>query len=207
MPTRYAQTGSAPSPTAGGATELATTGAPVSSAAAAPPTAGQVATATSPTAWNWQTPAGGGSTVDGGSGGFPIALFKTEVRTCHHTFNEAAEDFLDSAASPLFTTQTGRRYGFRCLLFIAATNPPVGGPALEGQIIQEYFAIIKNTGGTASLVGAVTKVHALASGLGDGDAVLHAANFSGATFHWTFDWVGDETVDAVLTLQWNEMQV
>jgi len=60
MGTRYNQFSSIPqAPGQTGAVELATTGAPVSGAAAAPPTVGQVPTATSPTAYAWQTPYGG----------------------------------------------------------------------------------------------------------------------------------------------------
>jgi len=64
MATRFTQVGPTPSPAAGGAVELATTGAPVSSAAAAPPTVGQVATALTATTWDWQTPSGGDITID-----------------------------------------------------------------------------------------------------------------------------------------------
>jgi Protein of unknown function (DUF2793) len=45
------------------ATELATSGSPVVVSAASPPSTGQVLTATSATAANWQTPSGGGSTA------------------------------------------------------------------------------------------------------------------------------------------------
>jgi len=48
-------------PTGGPASALGTTGADVVVNTAAPPTTGQVLTATSPTAANWQTPSGGGS--------------------------------------------------------------------------------------------------------------------------------------------------
>lgn len=54
-----------PKPGGGGgaATALATTGSPVVVSGAAPPTAGQVMTATSPTAADWATPSGGSGAV------------------------------------------------------------------------------------------------------------------------------------------------
>jgi hypothetical protein len=65
MTDRYNLSGkNPPAPGQLGATELATTGEPVSSAAAAPPSIGQVPTATSPTTWTWQTPAGGGAQLN-----------------------------------------------------------------------------------------------------------------------------------------------
>jgi len=64
MTTRYNQASKEqPDPGQYGATELATTGDPVSSKTAAPPTAGQVPTATSATEYEWQTPIAGGYTT------------------------------------------------------------------------------------------------------------------------------------------------
>lgn len=51
-----------------GATELATTGSPVSNKAAAPPSAGQVLTATSPTESDWQDPSNAVDSVFGRTG-------------------------------------------------------------------------------------------------------------------------------------------
>jgi|CXWL01.1.fsa_nt_gi hypothetical protein len=64
--------GSWQTPTGGPASALATTGADVVVSSAAPPTTGQVLTATSATAANWQTPSGGGSNPYTGSGAFVV---------------------------------------------------------------------------------------------------------------------------------------
>jgi hypothetical protein len=63
MARRYLQTSVAPPAPAGGATSLATTTIPVGLTSAVAPTTGQVLTALSAVAANWQTPSGGGGGV------------------------------------------------------------------------------------------------------------------------------------------------
>ena len=63
-PKRYLQTGTAPSPQTGGATQLATLTAPVEVAGVTAPVAGQVLQASSPTNALWATPAAAGIVDD-----------------------------------------------------------------------------------------------------------------------------------------------
>jgi len=64
MARRYLQTGTAPSPAAGGAAELASLGGPVNVGSAAAPTIGQLMTATGGSAANWANPPAAGFTDD-----------------------------------------------------------------------------------------------------------------------------------------------
>ena len=64
MARRYLQTGTAPSPAAGGASELASLGGPVNVGSAAAPTIGQLMTATGGSAANWANPPASGVVDD-----------------------------------------------------------------------------------------------------------------------------------------------
>lgn len=78
MATRYSQVGSTPSPTSGGASELATTTSPVAVSGAAAPVAGQVLTALSPTTASWQARMTFTAVITG-SGSFPMTVNRTNV--------------------------------------------------------------------------------------------------------------------------------